>query len=98
MSFRDAEERRLEPPEYEDDNVCPECRQFYWFCQGHPKAASDHEPPKPFPVAHYTAVAVPVDFAKVVVEAAQKNKVLFEDQLLAWAQDGANCARMHKGK
>lgn len=57
-----------------------------------------HTPPKDFPVSHYTAVAVPADFARVVVEAAAKNGVLFEDQLLAWAQDGANCARMHKEK
>ncbi len=58
----------------------------------------DHQPPEDFPTRHYTAVAVPQDFARVVVEAAAKAGVLFEDQLLTWAQAGAECARMHQAR
>lgn len=54
----------------------------------------DHVPPSEFPTRHYTAVAVPSAFAKVIVEAAAKNGVLFEDQLLSWAQAGAEHARL----
>lgn len=54
----------------------------------------DHEPPKEFPSVHYTAVAVPTSFAQVIVEAAAKAGVLFEDQLLTWAQMGAEHSRL----
>ncbi len=54
----------------------------------------EHDPPKPFPAVHYTAVAVPQDFARVVVEAAAKSGTLFEDQLLTWAQMGAEHSRL----
>ncbi len=56
----------------------------------------DHEPPATFPAVHYTAVAVPSAFAHVIVDVAEKNGILFEDQLLSWAQAGAECSRMHQ--
>lgn len=58
----------------------------------------EHEAPKPFPKTHLAGVAVPADFAKVVAEAAVKAGVLFEDQLLTWAQKGAECSRLHKSR
>ncbi len=54
----------------------------------------DHEPPAPFPSVHFTAVAVPANFARVIVDAAAKSGMLFEDQLLAWAQMGAEHSRL----
>ncbi len=54
----------------------------------------DHEPPAPFPTVHFTAVAVPQDFARVVSDAAEKSGVLFGDQLLMWAQMGAEHSRL----
>lgn len=53
-----------------------------------------HTPPADFPPHHYTGVAVPSDFARVIVAAAAKNNVLFEDQLLMWAQLGAEHSRL----
>ncbi len=58
----------------------------------------EHERPKPYPHTHLTAVAVPTDFARVIAEAATKAGVLFEDQLLTWAQQGAECSRLHKSR
>lgn len=58
----------------------------------------DHDAPKPFPHTHYVGLAIPADFAKVVAEAAEKNDVLFHDQLLTWAQAGAECSRLHQSK
>ena len=58
----------------------------------------NHTPPKDFPAAHLTAILVPIDFARAIVEAAAKSDVLFEDQLLAWAQMGAECGRLHQSK
>lgn len=56
----------------------------------------EHTPPKDFPPHHYTAVAVPSDFARVIVATAAKSGILFEDQLLKWAQMGAECSRLHQ--
>lgn len=56
----------------------------------------DHVPPKPFPPTSLVGVAVPTDFNKVILAAAKKNGLLYEDQLLTWAQMGAECSRMHK--
>lgn len=52
--------------------------------------------PAPFPTHHFAGVPVPSDFARVIREAAARNGVLFADQLLAWAQMGAECSRMHQ--
>lgn len=57
-----------------------------------------HEPPKPFPSYHYIGLAVPLDFARVVSEVAAKNKRQFDEQLLEWAQIGAECSRLHQAK
>lgn len=57
---------------------------------------SDTMAPKSFPTYHYTAVAIPSDFARVLVASAAKSGILFEDQLLKWAQMGAECSRMHQ--
>lgn len=58
----------------------------------------EHAPPPAFPVVHYTGCAVPADFARAVAAAALKAGVLFEDQLLTWAQAGAECSRLHKAQ
>lgn len=55
-----------------------------------------HTPPAEYPPHHYTGVAVPSDFARVITAAAAKDGVLFEDQLLKWAQAGAECSRLHQ--
>lgn len=55
---------------------------------------SDIKPPRTWPTTHYVGLAIPMDFAKVVIEAAAKNNTLFEDQLLTWAQMGAEHARL----
>lgn len=47
---------------------------------------------------HYVAVSVPRDFADVILDAADKNGVLFEQQILAWAQMGAECSRLHRAQ
>ncbi len=54
----------------------------------------DHLPPPKFPAVHFTGIAVPADFARAIVAAAAKNGVLFEDQLLSWAQAGAEHSRL----
>lgn len=53
-----------------------------------------HETPRPFPHTHYVGLAVPADFAKVIADAALKADTLFEDQLLTWAQMGAEHSRL----
>lgn len=53
---------------------------------------------KPLPLNHYVAVAVPPDFAKVIVDAAAKEGRTFSEQLLAFAISGADCARIHSKK
>ena len=58
----------------------------------------DHVPPKPFPPTSLVGVAVPTDFNKVILAAAKKNGLLYEDQLLTWAQNGAECSRLHEPK
>ncbi len=58
----------------------------------------DHTPPAPFPKHHLTGVQVPSDFAQVIVAAAEKSGRLFQDQLLHWAQMGAECERRHQEK
>lgn len=58
----------------------------------------DHTSPKDFPPHHYAGVAVPSDFARVIVASAAKSGILFADQLLKWAQMGAECSRMHQPK
>ena len=54
----------------------------------------EHTPPKMFPPFHYAGIAVPSDFARVISAAAAKDGVLFEDQLLKWAQMGAEHSRL----
>jgi hypothetical protein len=55
----------------------------------------EHVPPKPFPPTSLVGIAVPQDFNKVIIAAAAKDGVCYEDQLLKWAQMGAECQRMH---
>jgi len=55
----------------------------------------EHVPPKDFPSYHNLGLAVPGDLAKVIGAAAAKRDFLFADQLLHWAQVGAECERMH---
>lgn len=60
---------------------------------------TDAVPPKPFPPTSLVGVRVPNDFNAVVVKAAAKNGVSYEEQLLAWAQAGAECQRLnHAGR
>ena len=49
---------------------------------------------KPYPPYHFVALSVPADFARVILEAATKNKILFADQLLLWSQAGAEHHRL----
>lgn len=58
----------------------------------------DHIPPKDFPTHSLVGVYVPADFNRVLLDAAAKNNVLYQDQLLHWAQMGAECSRMHQPK
>ena len=58
----------------------------------------EHTPPKPFPATSLVGVAVPMDFNKVIIAAAAKADICYEDQLLAWAQKGAECSRLHEPK
>jgi hypothetical protein len=46
----------------------------------------------------YVGGPVPTDFNDVIIAAASKNSALYWDQLLAWAQMGAECSRMHQPK
>lgn len=55
----------------------------------------EHTPPADFPVTSLIGLNVPTDFNKVIIAAAAKNNVVYADQLLAWAQQGAECQRMH---
>ena len=55
-----------------------------------------HTPPKDFPTASFTAVAVPSDFARCIAAAAARDGILFEDQLLRWAIMGAEHSRLCK--
>lgn len=57
-----------------------------------------HEQPKDFPPYHYIGVAVPLTFARVISEVAAKNGLQFDEQLLKWAQMGAECSRLHQPK
>ena len=57
-----------------------------------------HTPPKQFPLTSLVAVNVPTDFNKVIIAAAAKNGTLYQDQLLMWAQMGAECSRQHQPK
>lgn len=59
---------------------------------------TDHTPPHSFPPAHYVAVAVPRTFADVVIETAARNHCTFEDQILAFAQTGAEHMRLCERK
>lgn len=58
----------------------------------------EHTPPKPFPVSSLVAVNVPTDLNKVIIAAAAKAGICYEDQLLKWTQAGAECERMHQAK
>lgn len=58
----------------------------------------EHTPPKAFPATSLVGVAVPSDFNRVLITAAKKNDILYEDQLLKWAQMGAECSRLHEAK
>ena len=55
-------------------------------------------PPKPPPINHFVAVAVPWNFAEVIVAAAARDGRTFTEQLLAFAVAGADCARIHNKK
>lgn len=62
-----------------------------------------HAAPKPFPPSAFVSIEVPLDFNKVIVAAAAKNStpdrtVSYQEQLLDWAQKGAECSRLHEGK
>ncbi len=56
----------------------------------------EHTPPADFPVTSLIGLNVPTDFNKVIIAAAAKNGLVYADQLLAWAQMGAECSRMHQ--
>ena len=56
----------------------------------------EHTPPADFPATHLVAVSVPSDFARCIAAAAIRDGILFEDQLLRWAQMGAECSRLHQ--
>lgn len=56
----------------------------------------DHVPPVDFPPTSLVGVNVPADLNKVIIAAAAKNNVCYEDQLLSWAQMGAECSRLHQ--
>lgn len=58
----------------------------------------EHKVPQKLRPDHYIAIAVPRDFADVIIEAGDKNKLVFEEQLLAWAQMGAECSRLHRAQ
>ena len=58
----------------------------------------DHVPPKDFPPTSLVGIAVPADFNKVIIAAAAKSGICYEDQFLKWAQMGAECSRMHQPK
>ncbi len=58
----------------------------------------EHEPPAPFPTHSFVGGPIPTDFSDVIITMAAKNKVLYWDQLLMWAQLGAECSRMHQPK
>lgn len=55
----------------------------------------EHVPPVDFPPTSLVGVNVPADLNKVIIAAAARNGVVYEDQLLAWAQKGAECERLH---
>lgn len=55
----------------------------------------EHVAPKDFPVSSLVGVQVPTDFNKVIVAAAARNGMAYADQLLLWAQKGAECERLH---
>lgn len=59
---------------------------------------SEHTPPSAFPKYSFVGGAVPRNFSDVIVAAAAKNKTLYWDQMLAWAQMGAECSRLHEPK
>lgn len=63
-----------------------------------PPPDSNFVRPKPFPVTSLIGIAVPTDFNKVIIAAAAKNGLVYADQLLAWAQKGAECSRLHEPK
>lgn len=56
----------------------------------------EHTPPKSFPFTALVGLAVPYDFHKVIAAAAKKNGIDYDEQLLKWAQMGAECSRMHQ--
>jgi hypothetical protein len=57
-----------------------------------------HEPPKPYPLTSLVGVAVPTDFNKVIIAAAAKNDLVYQDQLLTWAMKGAEHERLCEPK
>ena len=58
----------------------------------------DHVPPVDFPPTSLVGVNVPADLNKVIIAAAAKSGICYEDQFLKWAQMGAECSRMHQPK
>ena len=56
----------------------------------------DHVPPVDFPPTSLVGVNVPADLNKVIIAAAAKSGICYEDQFLAWTQMGAECSRMHQ--
>ncbi len=58
----------------------------------------EHVPPKNFPPASLVGLMVPTDFNKVIIAATKKTGLVYADQLLMWAQKGAECERLHESK
>lgn len=58
----------------------------------------DHEESPPFPPTSLVGIAVPHDFNAVVIKAAAKNGLSYQEQILAWAQKGAEHERQHERK
>lgn len=58
----------------------------------------EHIAPKVFPPSSLVGVDVPSDFNAVIIKAAARNGVVYADQILAWAQKGAECERLHGSK
>jgi hypothetical protein len=60
-----------------------------------PRSLIDHDSPDAVPRFAYVLVPVPMDFNAVIVRETQRAQTLYAEQLLAWAQKGADCERLH---
>lgn len=54
--------------------------------------------PKPFPPTALVGLQVPYDLHRVIVAAADKKGIHYDEQILAWVQQGAECERLHGSK